>query len=134
MARSDGSSRMLAGKLGQAKRIADGDLVARDVDQPLVVELVEVPSDDFSHRADRIGKILLRGMNDELVPAPRCRQQQELADEALANREERLLRDVVQELVELTGQLLGAGSGHARIGRQQRPQEVDTQGNDAGRS
>jgi hypothetical protein len=48
----------LTGHLRERNRIADRDLVARHVDQPFLVELVQVAGHNLAHRPDRVGELL----------------------------------------------------------------------------
>jgi hypothetical protein len=49
----------LASHVRQCHRIADGDLVPREVDQALVLEQMQVAGDDLAYGADRVGQLLL---------------------------------------------------------------------------
>ncbi len=69
------------------------------------MELVEVAGHDLAHRADRIGELLLPGVHDEVAPRSGRGQQEQLVDESLADRQEGLLGDVVEQAPQLARQL-----------------------------
>ena len=89
---------------------------------------MEAAGHHLAHRPDRVGEILLAGVNDEVVAGAGRRQEEQLADQALANRQESLLGDVVKGPVELPDELLRAGAGDSRVCRQQGAERVHAKG------
>ncbi len=99
------------GQIRKRSRVEDHDLVARNVDQPFLGELMEVARHDLAHGPDCVGKVLLTGAHDEVATDAGSREQEQLVGKTLANRAEGLLGDVVEQPVQLSRQLLCA---HAR--------------------
>ena len=83
------------------------------------MELVEVPGDHLANGSDRVRELLLARPHDEAPVGAGVREQEELADEALPDRQEGLVREIREHLVQLPCELFRAGARDTRVARQQ---------------
>jgi SAM-dependent methyltransferase len=73
----------------------------------------------------RIGQLLVAGVDDERPLRVGRRQIEQLPDDPLANRAERLLGEIVEGPVQLAGQFLGAGPRDSHVAGDERADRLE---------
>jgi hypothetical protein len=118
--------------LMEPDRIPHHDARGRRLYESGQPKLVEGARHDLSARGDRVGQLLLSRPRNEGAVVGVNGQVKELPRHPLAHAQKRLVGDLLEGPEQLLSELFGAGPRHGRVGFEQRPEHVDTQGHDRG--